>query len=127
MVADKAFKKIQIPNPVHHLPLYFDDPEVKALDALLLRQATTEEEVTANELRKLTNHVIVAISLKHGVRIQEITIFSQIEYLNAISKRHVFFPFIPKENLDGDKEGGEDLEIKDLYNIDIQSIFCSTN
>ena len=112
-------KKIQTPNPVHNLPLYFEDPEVKALDAMLLSKATTEEGVTASELRILTNHVIVAISLKHGVRIQVVTTLSQREYLNAISKRHVFFPFIPKQSLDSDKEKDEDLEIEDLYHIDL--------
>ena len=104
--------KVQTPNPVHSLPLYFESAEVKALDTLLLTKATTDEEISANELKELTNHVVVALSLKGGVRIQVITSLTHREYLDALSRRQMFFPFEPKENNDNDDDGEEDEDIE---------------
>ena len=105
-------KKIQIPNPVVYLPKYFNDPEVQELDERLIRKATTDESVSANDVKDLTNHVITATSLKNGVRQQVITQLLNSEFLEALNGRQMLFPYIPKnsEELDNDEEDDDEGE-----------------
>ena len=116
---ERDIKKIKTPNPVVYLPQYYECPEFKALDTMLFNKASTDERVTAGDLKELTNHVITSLNLKNGVRIQVITGLTHTEFFEAMSGRKMFFPFVPKENLDEDNEDEyDDLDVDKNFNID---------
>ena len=116
---ERDIKKIKTPNPVVYLPQYYECPEFKALDTMLFNKASTDERVTAGDLQELTNHVITSLNLKNGVRIQVVTGLTHTEFFEAMSGRKMFFPFVPKENLDEDNEDEyDDLDVDKNFNID---------
>lgn len=66
----EKFMGIRVPDPTRALPLYFESQRCKDMDQALVSAAETGKALTASELSRFTNHLLVRISLKNGLRKQ---------------------------------------------------------
>ena len=68
------FLGVTIPNPLKAIPAYLEATEVQELDMMICKAAEENRVVSGKELSGFTNHLLVRISIKNGLRKQVRTI-----------------------------------------------------
>ena len=67
---EEKFLNKRVPDPTVALPAYFDSEKNRKMNQAMAEAAETGRAVTEGELKEFTNHLLVHISLKNGLRRQ---------------------------------------------------------
>ena len=68
--AEERFLQRKVPDPLKAIPAYLESKSVQDMNVMICVTAEQKRVVSAKELSNITNHLLVRISIKNGLRKQ---------------------------------------------------------